>query len=98
MLPQRNACQESRSLRIRLYFRYHENCRTFQDRLVNSEDREWFQNVLHEKLTSAFDVKVDDVLTHDILIYGDFMVPNADVKIYSEVTDFPKVGCWSPIL
>jgi len=80
---------ESKEDILRLW--YHENCRTFQDRLVNSEDREWFQNVLHEKLTSAFDVKVDDVLTHDILIYGDFMVPNADVKIYSEVTDFPKL-------
>ena len=82
--------------RFNIYFshrRYHENCRTFQDRLVNSEDCEWFHNVLNEKLETAFDVDVTDVLTNDILIYGDFMVPSADVKMYSEVTDFAKVGC-----
>ena len=59
---------------------------------MNSEDREWFQNVLNEKLESAFEVSVEDVLTNDILIYGDFMVPSADVKVYWEVTDFAKVG------
>lgn len=71
--------------------RFHENCRTFQDRLVNSEDREWFQDVLREKLTTAFESKIEDILTNDILIYGDFMVPNADMKVYAEVTDYTKV-------
>lgn len=71
--------------------RYHENCRTFQDRLVNSEDRLWFRDVLRDKLSSAFEVDVDNVLSNDFLIYGDFMVPNVDVKVYAEVTDYDKV-------
>ena len=73
------------------FFRYHENCRTLQDRLVNSEDRVWFEDVLQEKLRSAFEVDFEDVVKNDILIYGDFMEQNADVKVYEEVTDYQKV-------
>ena len=62
-----------------------------QDRLVNNEDRQWFQDVLREKIKTAFEVKFEDVLSNDILIYGDFMVPNADIKVYAEVTDYEKV-------
>ena len=49
--------------------------------------------MLNDKLTSAFDLEIDDVISSDILIYGDFMVPNSDIKMYSEVTDFDKVSC-----
>eukprot|EP00794_Sanderia_malayensis_P012733 gene12733-14038_t len=70
---------------------YHENCRTLQDRLVNAEDCQWFQNVLREKIKTSFDVDFESVVPSDILIYGDFMVPNADVKVYAEVTDYDKM-------
>lgn len=71
--------------------RYHENCRIFQDRLVNDEDRNWFKLLLEEKLVNDFQMKFSDVVTRVPLFYGDFMIPSAEVKIYNEITDENKV-------
>ncbi len=38
-----------------------------------------------------FDVKSDEVLGEGVLLYGDFMMPNTDNKIYEEITDQEKV-------
>ncbi len=38
-----------------------------------------------------FDVKPDEVLGEGALLYGDFMMPNTDNKIYEEITDHAKV-------
>ena len=43
-------------------------------------------------MKSAFEVNFEDVVTNKILIYGDFMVPNVDVKLYAEVTDYEKAS------
>ena len=40
---------------------YHECCRVFEDRLVNEEDRGWFQTMLVSKLTE-FGVEEKDVI------------------------------------
>ena len=40
---------------------YHECCRVFEDRLVNEEDRGWFQTMLVSKLTE-FGVEENDVI------------------------------------
>ena len=69
---------------------YHECCRVFQDRLVNNEDRSWFENLLQSKI-SEFGIETNDVLSNDCLLYGDFMNPNADPRIYEEITDILKV-------
>ena len=74
---------------LRLWF--HENCRVFQDRLVNDEDRKWFINLMKEKMTTGFNVVYEDVVDKIPLVYGDFMIPNAENKIYAEVTDYSKV-------
>ena len=42
-------------------------------------------------MKAAFSIPFENVVKSDSLIYGDFMVPNADVKIYGEVTDYEKV-------
>ena len=69
---------------------YHECCRVFEDRLVSKEDRDWFEERLQAKMAD-FGVKVEDVLGKQILLYGDFMMPNTDNKIYDEITDHEKV-------
>ena len=38
-----------------------------------------------------FGVKDSEVLGEGPLLYGDFMVPNADNKIYEEIMDQQKV-------
>ena len=72
--------------------RYHENCRIFQDRLVNDEDRVWFRKLLEEKLVESFEIRFDEVVTRSPLFYGDFMIPSAEVKLYHEITDEGKVN------
>ncbi|KXJ11002.1 Dynein heavy chain 1, axonemal [Exaiptasia diaphana] len=70
---------------------YHENCRVFQDRLVNEDDCKWFSELMKEKIEKGFQIKIDDVINESPMIYGDFMLPNADVKVYNEVSDYNKV-------
>ena len=70
---------------------YHENCRVFQDRLVNDEDRKWFVDLIRDKMASGFETSMNDVVKDSTMIYGDFMVPSAENKIYAEVPDFDKV-------
>lgn len=70
---------------------YHECCRVFQDRLVNNEDRSWFETMVRSKM-SDFSVDPKEVLSNDSILYGDFMNPNADPKIYEEINDISKVS------
>ena len=70
---------------------YHENCRVFQDRLVNDEDRKWFVDLIRDKMASGFEMVMSDVVKDSTMIYGDFMVPSAENKIYGEVPSFDKV-------
>ena len=50
----------------------------------------WFDQKLRDKMTD-FSVKDSDVLGEGPLLYGDFMVPNSDNKIYEEIVDQQKV-------
>lgn len=70
---------------------YHENCRVFQDRLVNNEDRDWFEDLMKNKMMETFQAKFEEVTPTEHLFYGDFMVPNVDNKVYAEVQDEKKV-------
>ncbi len=74
---------------LKLWF--HENCRVFQDRLVNNEDRSWFDDMLKEKLKTVFDTEPSTVVPKDGLLYGDFMIANIDNKVYAEIEDPKKV-------
>lgn len=71
---------------------YHENCRVFQDRLVNDEDRKWFVDLIRDKMASGFEISMGDVVKDSTMIYGDFMVPSAENKVYNEVAEFNKVN------
>lgn len=63
----------------------------FEDRLVNTEDKEWFQELLRKHMSSDFQVDPTKVLGSGPLLYGDFMLANTDNKLYEEITDVDKV-------
>ena len=58
---------------------------------MTNEDKEWFQALLKEKM-QGLGVESSEVLSSDrVLLYGDYMNPNADPRIYEEITDPAKV-------
>nr|CAD7577359.1 unnamed protein product [Timema californicum] len=73
---------------VRLW--YHECCRVFQDRLVNDEDCEWFDQLLREKI-GGFGLNADKVLEDRAILFGDFLEPQSDVKNYEEIKDMEKL-------
>ncbi|XP_055077981.1 dynein axonemal heavy chain 1 [Periophthalmus magnuspinnatus] len=79
---------EEKSQLLQLW--YHESCRVFQDRLVCVEDREWFSTLLKD-CVQDFSCKVEDILTCEPVLFGDFMVLGADPKIYTLIDDKDEV-------
>ena len=69
----------------------HECSRVFEDRLVNNEDREWFQKLISKTMNAEFSVQPGEIVGEGPLLYGDFMMPNTDNKNYEEITDMEKV-------
>lgn len=69
---------------------YHENCRVFRDRLVNEEDRTWFDKLLESHM-EQWEVAFTKVCPFQPLLYGDFMAPGSDVKSYELITSEKKV-------
>ena len=70
---------------------YHESCRVFQDRLINDEDRNWFTNLLKDKIKNSFNLEYSEVVHIEPVIYGDFMIKNTETKVYAEINDFKLV-------
>ena len=70
---------------------FHESSRVFRDRLINDEDRNWFSNLLKEKIKTNFNLDFKEVSSTDLIVYGDFLIPNADPRIYAEINDFTQV-------
>jgi dynein heavy chain, axonemal len=88
----------------------HESLRVFHDRLIDDGDRLWFGRLLCEMLERHFKAKGPAVLglpgtgdEHLIvgmrgLLFGDFMVPGAEPKLYkcappcAAKAQFPAVG------
>ncbi|EFJ44216.1 dynein heavy chain 2 [Volvox carteri f. nagariensis] len=65
--------------------------RVFEDRLINDEDHGWFRRQQETLLRQHFNCAYGDVVTSERLIFGDFMVPGADPRVYSEITDLPRL-------
>ncbi|XP_041945152.1 dynein heavy chain 1, axonemal isoform X2 [Alosa sapidissima] len=80
---------ETKENLLRLWF--HESCRVFQDRLVSAEDRQWFDQLL-QTCIEEFDCSFDDVVPSRPVLFGDFMVPGADTKIYQHIEDRGKLA------
>ncbi|KAM7402690.1 hypothetical protein PAMP_017906 [Pampus punctatissimus] len=70
---------------------YHENCRIFQDRLVCAEDRDWFNRLLKECI-QEFGCDFEEVVLCQPVLYGDFMIPGADNKVYTFIDDKEKLA------
>uniref|UniRef100_A0ABM5FKF8 Dynein axonemal heavy chain 1 isoform X2 n=1 Tax=Pogona vitticeps TaxID=103695 RepID=A0ABM5FKF8_9SAUR len=69
---------------------YHESCRVFRDRLVNDEDRNWFDDLMKDMMLE-WGTTFDEVVPFQPLLYGDFMMPGADVKLYEVIDDKEKL-------
>ncbi|KAM9362199.1 LOW QUALITY PROTEIN: dynein axonemal heavy chain 1 [Symphorus nematophorus] len=69
---------------------YHESCRVFQDRLVCAEDRDWFNGLLKDCI-QKFECNFEEVVPCQPVLYGDFMVPGADHKVYILIQDKEKL-------
>jgi len=69
----------------------HESRRVFSDRLINAEDRGWFDKQLAEHISTKMKTKVEDIFSteaienSDPLIFCDFLVQGE--SSYEQVTD-----------
>lgn len=86
--------QQDKVQLLRLW--YHENCRVFRDRLVNEEDRGWFDGLLETKMEDL-GVAFNKVCPFQPILYGDFMSPGSDVKSYELITSENKVSWCSTL-
>ncbi|KAH9163072.1 hypothetical protein LEN26_000647, partial [Aphanomyces euteiches] len=74
---------------IRLWV--HECKRVFEDRMISQEDHNWFGSLLRSTCQTFFKIDYNDVVKTPYLIFGDYLVPGADPKIYEEVVDVTKL-------
>ncbi|KAF5270064.1 hypothetical protein FQA39_LY08476 [Lamprigera yunnana] len=70
---------------------YHECCRVFQDRLINDQDRDWFDDVLRKIIVTNFKVNADEYLGNEVILFGDFVDPQGDLRPYVQITDKTKL-------
>eukprot|EP01012_Entosiphon_sulcatum_P030911 TRINITY_DN3847_c0_g1_i1.p1 TRINITY_DN3847_c0_g1~~TRINITY_DN3847_c0_g1_i1.p1 ORF type:complete len:4187 (-),score=787.17 TRINITY_DN3847_c0_g1_i1:47-10915(-) len=70
----------------------HECTRVFSDRLINDEDRGTFQLLLDAQLNKHFRMSYGSVVTAERLLYGDFLIPSAEPKIYDEISDLERLA------
>ncbi|KAG5875162.1 hypothetical protein JTB14_033739 [Gonioctena quinquepunctata] len=71
---------------------YHECCRVFQDRLVNDEDRSWFDSLLRRKIEQSFELEPEEVLGYDTILFGDFLDPSVGSGPYVQINDFQQLS------
>jgi dynein heavy chain len=69
----------------------HECMRVFQDRLVDNTDKSWFLDLLKETMLDKLQLSWPEVVTNEPLLYGDYMTPGADPKIYVEIKDMKRL-------
>lgn len=74
---------------VRLWF--HECQRVFEDRMVCAEDHEWFNALLRETVEQQFKLSNDAIATTSPILFGDYMFPGADPKLYEEIEDVKSV-------
>ena len=83
------AVSDSQQL-IRMHI--HEQQRVFRDRLVDDIDRGWFDDLLKRQLQKYFKIKWSDIIMTDRLIFGDFMNPQSDVRMYDEICNLTQLA------
>lgn len=63
--------KEARQEVVKLFL--HENLRVFSDRLIDSTDEEWFENMLLKTVKEKLPNDIPDNVTCKDLIFGDFV-------------------------
>ena len=58
---------------------------------MSDEDRTWFSDLLKQKIEDDFHTELEDVITQEPLLYGDFLTQNVENRPYVEITDHEKV-------
>lgn len=71
---------------------YHECCRVFQDRLVNDEDRSWFDNLLRSKIQEHYQIEAERTLGSEPVLFADFLDTSAGQGYYEQVKDFRRLS------
>jgi dynein heavy chain len=69
----------------------HECLRVFQDRLVDQHDKGWFTSLVQNTIKEHLNMSWTDVVTTEPILFGDFMTPGADPKVYVEIKDMRKL-------
>ncbi|XP_053147968.1 dynein axonemal heavy chain 6 isoform X2 [Hemicordylus capensis] len=72
----------------------HECQRVFHDRLICTEDKQYFYSILADMASKHFGVSVDpDSFVSKPIIFGDYIKPGADKadRLYEELTDIQKI-------
>ncbi|XP_018331814.1 dynein heavy chain 1, axonemal-like [Agrilus planipennis] len=75
---------------VRLW--YHENCRVFQDRLINDTDRQWFDNLLRDIIKKQFQMDDKRIIGNEVMFYGDFMDSTSDDRAYIHIKEVDKMN------
>lgn len=76
---------------------YYECLRVFHDRLINEEDKSYFYYLMKEVCLRYFSTAVltlpdsGIIKNPPLLLFGDFMVPSAEFRIYEEIRDIEKL-------
>ncbi|OAF65946.1 hypothetical protein A3Q56_06301 [Intoshia linei] len=70
---------------------YHESMRVYQDRLINDQDRKFFDEIFESVLFDKFEIKLDDIATNRPLLYGDMYEGTSDSRNYVQMTDHDKI-------
>ncbi|KAJ3373477.1 Dynein heavy chain 3, axonemal [Kappamyces sp. JEL0680] len=83
----------------------HELYRVFYDRLVDDADRHWFFTNLCQTISLHFSFSFESIFEHltgsdgkvtddnlRSLMFGDYLEPEAAVRVYDEVLNVPKVS------
>ena len=76
----------------RLFF--HEAQRVFHDRLINNEDKQYFNTILAEMAGKYFGQQIEPKLfAEKPIIFGDFMKMGAEKndRLYEEIADYEKM-------
>ncbi|KAI8853504.1 dynein heavy chain, N-terminal region 2-domain-containing protein [Chytridium lagenaria] len=70
----------------------HEVHRVFFDRLVDKEDRDYFQKLVDDKLVAHFSTSLKQLYPdRKLTLFGDFMSDGNEVPVYEEILDFDKL-------
>eukprot|EP01038_Epipyxis_sp_PR26KG_P008413 gene8413-11380_t len=70
----------------------HESSRVFRDRLINDEDRLWFNNALLKELHSSLGMQMWTFHDFADCLYGDFLTRGGNNREYQELKSRTKVN------